>query len=114
LIARLCGGLVEARERYLESLRLNQEVEEKQGIAASLVGLAQVAHAEGRSELAVQLLGQADAVVVETGPQLLPFDREQHDLILAELRTVVAEPSWSMAWSAGRHASIEALVEAPE
>ena len=93
----------------VESLNLNREVGERQGIAASLVGLAHVADAQANTELAIQLLGTAEAVVAAIGPQLLPFDREQLEAITARLRRHAA---WETAWEAGRRLSLDEAVQA--
>jgi DNA-binding CsgD family transcriptional regulator len=95
-------------------MNINLEVNEIQGVAASLVALAQVADAADQPEVAVQLLGKADAVVGPSGPQLLPFDRGQHELIIARLRSRVDPPTWEQAWGIGRQLSLDEAVSLAE
>src|SRR5439155_25054324 len=46
-IARLCGDAPTAVQLCIESLNINLSVDERQGVAASLVALAQIADAVG-------------------------------------------------------------------
>jgi hypothetical protein len=111
-IARLRGDPRRAVKLSIESLHINLEVDERQSVAASLVALTQVAKTEGRPELGVQLLGPADAVVGPSGPQLLPFDRIQHEAITQRLGGVVDGTTWNAAWATARLQSLDEAVQA--
>jgi DNA-binding CsgD family transcriptional regulator len=111
-IARLRGDAQRAVKLCIESLAINREIDEWQGVAASLVALAQVAEAQGQPELGVRFLGKAEAIVGPTGLQLLPFDRYQHELITAQLRSQVDQPACDSAWAAGRQLSLDEAVQA--
>jgi DNA-binding NarL/FixJ family response regulator len=79
-----------------------------------LVCLAQVADAQQQPELGVQLLGKADAFVAPMELQLLPFDREQHQVISARLRSRVDVMAWDEAWEVGRRLSLEEAIQAAQ
>jgi tetratricopeptide (TPR) repeat protein len=110
-IARLRGDAVRAVQLSIQSLNINLEVDERQGVAASLVALAQLAETQHRPEIGVQLLRRADAVVGPGGPQLLPVDRIQHETITQLLRSQVDSPTWDAAWATGRHQSLDEAVQ---
>jgi predicted ATPase/transcriptional regulator with XRE-family HTH domain len=109
-LALLRGDHPEALQRCLESLRLNREVDDPQGVAASLVGLAAVAAAGRQDVTAAQLLGAADAVLTATSTQLFPFDHDQQQRMAAEVRARLDPVSLSSAWERGRHLPIDETV----
>jgi predicted ATPase/DNA-binding XRE family transcriptional regulator len=111
-IARLRGDPRRAVKLCIEALALNREIGEWQGVAASLVALAQVAEAQSQPELGVEFLGKAEAVVGPTDLQLMPFDRHQHEVITAQLRAQLDQPAWDVARAAGRRRSLDEAVEA--
>jgi len=111
-IARLRGDAHQAVKLCLESLAINREIDEWQGVAASLVALAQVAEAQGQPALGVEFLGKAEAIVGPTGLQLLPFDRLQHEAISVQLRAQLDQPACDSAWAAGRQLSLDEAVQA--
>ena len=113
-IARVRGDLERAVRLSIDSLTINRDVDEWQGVAASLVALAQVADAEQQPELGVRLLSRAEAVFAPTGLQLLPFDRAQHELIVAQLHARLDQATWDEAWRAGREWSFEQAIEATQ
>jgi hypothetical protein len=109
-LALLRGDHQEALQRCLESLRLNREVDDPQGVAASLVGLAAVAAAGHQDVTAAQLLGAADAVLTATATQLFPFDHDQQQRLAAEVQARLDAVTLSSAWERGRHLPVDETV----
>jgi tetratricopeptide (TPR) repeat protein len=62
IAAHRAGRLAEAREHLEESTRLRREQGFPAGVAANLVGLAYLAHAQGRPDDASTLLDEAEAL----------------------------------------------------
>jgi hypothetical protein len=108
------GDMQLAVQLAVEALAINLGLGERQGVAASLVCLAQVADAQAQTEVGVRMLGKADAFVAPMGLQLLPFDREQHELISRRLRSQVDVSRWEAAWEAGRGLSLDEATQAAE
>jgi tetratricopeptide (TPR) repeat protein len=104
------GDHQEALQRCLESLRLNQEVGDPQGVAASLVGLAAVAAARHQEVAAAQLLGAAEAVLTATVTQLFPFDHDLQQRLDTEVRARLDAATLSAAWERGRQLPAEESV----
>lgn len=62
VVAHMAGRLDEAREHLEESTRLRRERDFPAGVAANLVGLAYLAHAQGRHGEVGGLLDEAEAL----------------------------------------------------
>jgi hypothetical protein len=112
LIARRRGDFPRAIGLTLEGLALNRAGGERQGIAASLVALAQVADDRAEPVAAAQLLGLAVAQAATIGGQLLPFDMEQLELTTAKVRAQLDAATWARAWAEGHGLSLDEVVEA--
>jgi hypothetical protein len=81
---------------------VNREVGDRQGVAASLVGLAAVAEARGEPAEAARLLGAAGALVKSIESQLLPADAEEYERITALARSRLDAAMFAAAWATGR------------
>jgi hypothetical protein len=57
------------------------------------------------------MLGKAEAFVAPMGLQLLPFDREQHEVISRQLRSQRDALRWETAWEAGRGLSLDQAIQ---
>jgi non-specific serine/threonine protein kinase len=84
-----------------ESLDLNLEVGHKQGIAACLAGLAEIAAARGHTIRAAQLFGAVGALLDETATLLLPADRTEYHRNVASTRAQLSEAAFEAAWTEG-------------
>ena len=80
------GNHSEATRLCSESLTLNLSVGERQGSAASLVGLAAIAVTRKQWVRATRLLSAANTGLVASRIQLLPFDHARYDETAAILR----------------------------
>jgi predicted ATPase len=100
------GDLKRAVACYLESLALNQEIGDRQGAAASLVGLAEAARVDGEPRRSAWLLGAVEALLESVDTQLLAMDRERQAHTLAEIRDELGEESLTIARARGREMSI--------
>lgn len=87
---------------YLESMEVNREVGDRQGVAAYLIGLATVTEARGQLDRATRFLGAADALVESIQTQLLPFGNEEFDGTVATLRGQLAAATFAAARVEGR------------
>jgi tetratricopeptide (TPR) repeat protein len=109
-LARLRGDTAQATDLCLQSLAQNRASGDRQGVAACLVALAQIAMTVADAEEAVLLLGLADAVATTVGGRLLPFDAEQFVLTRSELQARVGAQVWERAWQAGQTLSLDEAV----
>ena len=96
----------------IESMTLNARVGDRQGVAASLVGVAAIAHARGHMERAVRLLGAAEALLDSIQTQLLPFDRDHRDGVVAAVRAQLGAARFAAGWAEGRATTLEQAVAA--
>lgn len=111
-LALVRDDLAGAMALCIESMTLNARVGDRQGVAASLVGVAAVAHARGHAERAVRLLGAAEALVDSIQTQLLPFDRDHHDRVVVAVRARLGPTRFAARWTDGRRMTLEQAVDA--
>jgi ATP/maltotriose-dependent transcriptional regulator MalT len=102
LLARQ-GKTAEARHLYRECLSLLIEFNVfKEGIAASLEGLAALETGEGRPGQAVWLWGAAQALREAIGAPMYPVSRAGYEHTLAKARAQLGEQAFRAAWTEGR------------
>ncbi len=106
------GEVARAVTFYAESMALNLEVGDRQGMAASLVGLAAVAAESSNWSGAARLLGAVEALLESVQTQLLPFDRQQRSKILAQVRAQAGQEALDAAFQEGSAFTIEQAVSA--
>lgn len=112
--AHRSGDRAQAISLYTESLNLNFEVGDRQGVAASLVGLAALAGGKGDWAGAGRMLGAAEAMLQSIQTRLLPFDHKQREKLLT-LALAPAQPAradFEQARQEGRAFSVEQAVQA--
>jgi predicted ATPase/class 3 adenylate cyclase len=119
--AALCNlGFVETRQGrydraaafYRESLGLYQDLGSALGIAECLAGQARVVVAMGQADLAVRLLGAAEAVRTARGALIPPSDRSDHERTVAAARALLGEEAFAAAWAHGEVMSLADAVRA--
>ncbi len=113
-VARVRGEHSRAVTLCLQSLEQNRASGDRQGVAACLVALAQIAEAQGQALPAVRLLGLADAVATVVGGRLLPFDADQLVQVTAELQAQLEQPAWQQAWDEGQSLTLDDAVALAE
>jgi tetratricopeptide (TPR) repeat protein len=92
---------------YLESLAINRQVGERQGSAASLIGLAEVANSRNQVERAARLVGAADALLADLGSGLLHFDQEHYERSVAALRASLGDAAFASFRQVGEGLSVQ-------
>jgi hypothetical protein len=93
-----------------ESLALHWELQDKEGIAACLAGLAGVAEAEGQPERAARLLGAPEALLEASDTHLGAIGQAEYERIAAAVRAQLDEAAFAAAWAEGRARDLEATV----
>jgi hypothetical protein len=96
------GNVVEARARLRESLALQQEIGNRQGIAECLGALAGVALADGDPHVAASLLGAQAALLARVGVPLSPADRAEVQRDTAAACEQLGASTFDAAFTAGR------------
>ena len=94
-----------------EALPIYREIGNKRGIAGCLEAFAGLAHAQGRSERAVQLFGSADALREAIGSPMPPVERAGHEHSVATLRDMFGAEYFKTAWTVGRKMTMEQAIE---
>jgi predicted ATPase len=110
-VALARGDTGRARALFAESLAVQREQGNKQGIVECLAGLAAVAQPP---ECAAQLFGAAEALMEEAGVPLSPADRADWERHVAALRERLGELAFAAAWAEGRVMAARAEPEAWE
>ncbi len=110
-LAREQGRLRDAAEAYRDALRMYLWMEDAEGIAACLSGLAAVALAEGDAPQAARLLG-ASAGIPEIDPTRLPEDRTAAETFGAICATLGPERA-AAEWRTGAATPVERFAAEP-
>src|SRR5690606_20170706 len=104
------GHCDRARALYGESLRLRQELGDKEGIAYCLEGFAGVAAAQADSEeearRGARLLGAAEALREAIGAPLFQPEVPRYERVAATLRAALDEATFAAAWAEGRSMTV--------
>jgi predicted ATPase/transcriptional regulator with XRE-family HTH domain len=109
---RFCtGNLAQAASFYAESLEMATDLNFTHLVASSLLGLAGVAAATGRSESGARLLGAAEGLAASLGAPLFPRDQPVRDRCLTALAMGLGEEQLAAARETGRTMRVERAVE---
>ena len=108
-VARNRGEHVEAQVRFVESLALRWEQQDRPGILGCLRALATVAVQMEHHAQAARLIGAAGAVQEEIGaPE--PRHRERYERMIDDLRSAMGEGAFTAAREEGYEAPLGQLV----
>jgi tetratricopeptide (TPR) repeat protein len=119
-IALVRGDLRRARRQFREALDIGRTLTTQQYIIREcVIGLGEVAVAEGDFVRGVQLFAAVDGVLDAFEFPLQPTDRPPYDAAMAQARAALDPAAWEAAWAAGSALSLEtaarlALAEAAE
>jgi non-specific serine/threonine protein kinase len=95
---------------FHEALPLHLEAGNRRGLAGCLTGLAALALARGRPEVAARLLGAADAIDGAGGAVRPPVLQRRHERLSGDIAAALAEEAFAAAWAAGQALSPEQAV----
>jgi predicted ATPase/DNA-binding XRE family transcriptional regulator len=109
-IARHQDDYQRAMKLFKEDLAIQQQMDNRAGIAECLLGIAGVLSAQGQAEEGAQLFGAAEALRLSVGASLWPADRVEADFILAHLRKLLSEENLKKALANGQAIPIEQIV----
>ena len=93
------GRIVDARARFTEAERLFSGIGFREHLAHALQGIAATEAAEGRDLQAASLLGQAAALLEETGSGAGTFDASLAQETQADLRERLGDEAFSTAFA---------------
>lgn len=100
-----------ARNYFHKSLKQKMEMQDREGVAWNLEGLAAVAAILGRSERAARLYGAADALRRQIGVPVSTPDRPFYERYLEAARLQIPPETWGKRWAEGEQLGIEAAVQ---
>jgi tetratricopeptide (TPR) repeat protein len=104
-------GITQAREYFVNSLRIRNELGEKLQVTSGLIGMARYALVTNNALQAAKLLGSVDAVVkplhITVEPDLLHF----HAQTLTKVKEQLGESAFQSAWDEGGRWSLEEAVK---
>ena len=117
-LARLLGmdgDVATARRLYHERLTLLFKCNlSKENIAASLEGLAALETVQGAPRHAARLWGAAEALREAIGAPIYPVYRASYEQAVANVRPMLGEQAFRMAWAEGRSMTPEQALAARE
>jgi tetratricopeptide (TPR) repeat protein len=105
------GKLDEAQARQAESLRLFDEVGDKDGLAECLERFAMLANANANFRRAAQLFGAASVLRKEAGTVLALAEQAEYASELSATRAQLDTATFDAAWQAGQAMTIDQMVE---
>ena len=108
-VKRSTGDPAAARKYFAQSLALQQDLGNTQGIGECLAGLGGTVEAAGPR--AVRILAASVALLSEIGVPLAPVDQAAMERDMAATRRRLGRPEWESAWAAGRLLSWQQAVE---
>jgi hypothetical protein len=100
-----------ARARYVESVQLHRRVQNRDGLASCLDGLARLALTEGRPELGAEAVGAADAIRDRIRSTVSPLIESLRAPLLAELDEALGTTAFETARAAGGQRDPDDLIE---
>ena len=103
-------GLDDATTRFVESLTIRRELDDRTGIAASLEGLAAVAAGRGQRQRALLLAGAAEALRLAVRAPLPPIGDHMRDRWLVPLRLALRDAPTALGMAEGRALGLEQAV----
>jgi predicted ATPase/DNA-binding CsgD family transcriptional regulator len=109
-LACLEGNVVEAGERFGESLRICWSSFNLWSLPKSLEGLGCVAVLAAQPEQACRLLAAAAALRERTGAPVMVADRGYYEQIVQRTREQLAPAAFAAAWDEGRASPLEDVV----
>jgi len=105
------GELNRATALIRESLIHNWNVHDYRGTGACLAALAAVSMAQKKPGRATKLFGAVDAVLQSAQIPLLPFDQQEYERNMSQLRGQLDGSVFEKAWSNGRVTPLEQTIE---
>jgi hypothetical protein len=87
------------------------EMQDREGVAWNLEGLAAVAAILGRSERAARLYGAADALRRQIGVPVSTPDRPFYERHFEAARLQIPPETWGKRWAEGEQLGVEAAVQ---
>jgi predicted ATPase/DNA-binding CsgD family transcriptional regulator len=110
-VALVERNMAQAEARYLQSLALSWQQQDRRRIAPALAGLAEVAATRGTWDRAARFFGAATALIETMGVfALFPFDQRAYEAGIAAVRAAMREEDFSHAWEAGRAMPLAQIV----
>ncbi len=110
LVERQRANAPGALRHYREALTTAQAVQDREGMAYALAGLAGLTGEAGDVLHVARWLGAAETVLETIGAAMQESERELADGDAAAARAVLGEEAFSAAWTAGRAMTWEAAV----
>ena len=103
----LAGRLHDARKRMDAAIRIAIELDEPEGLAGGLLGLARLAELKDDAERAARLLGAADAVLADARIELERFDVDERSRTATAAAQRLGEERYAQLQAEGRALSLE-------
>lgn len=100
-----------ARTLFVDSLNILREIGNLRLVGDVLEGLAGLAAAERRPELAARFFGAAQALFESIGLEIESGNKEEHEHNVNEAREQLDEAAFATAWEEGRKMSIEEAMQ---
>lgn len=109
-LAMLQGNLLKAAAFIKESLQNNWTMRDHRGAGACLAILGALSAMQTQDDRATKLFGAVEIVLEFIQVPLFPFDQQQYDRNVSQLRGTLDAPIFARAWMEGRMMTIEQAV----
>jgi hypothetical protein len=113
-IARFRGDFNKAARLFTESLTMQQDMGNKQGVIECLVGLAGLATVTGYTEDATKLFAAAEQSLAEIGAPLGPADLAELERDLSIIQDKINGDRFTHAWTMGTKFSMKQALSQAE
>ncbi|MFN8418382.1 MAG: tetratricopeptide repeat protein [Anaerolineae bacterium] len=110
LVMRRLQDYERSKAIYVESLKLSMQAGIQANIAASLVGLAGTALAEGNPLDAVQLLSAANSLINEIAATLIGHYQTEYETHSAVARSLIDSSTFEHYWALGQAMTIDKIL----
>ncbi len=112
-ISKLRGDISQAAASYQEGLSVAQEIGDEKHVGVHLIGLAEVAIAEGHLKRAARMFGVVETIL-NPGVELMTVERANYERAVESLKIKLGEKAFTTAWAEGRTMTPQQALTTPE
>ncbi len=107
----MAGEHERASALHERALRLCVEVGDRRFLARSVIGMANVARAQGRHARAARLLAAVDGLTEGISPPARLPERTENEMAVASVRAELGEARFAAAWAEAREMSWDEVMD---
>jgi tetratricopeptide (TPR) repeat protein len=105
------GQANQALPLFIETIQLNQLLNDRRGVIAGLVALARFASSQQQHNLAAQWLGAVETALTTIKDQLLPADQTIYEQTITATQSQLNPECFKATWAKGAHLTLEEAIQ---